>query len=168
MLAVEIREIREDEVDALADLTVRVYEAIDATEGGEYIPHLRDVAGRMKSCTVLVAVEDGAVIGGVAYVPGPGEWSDRAEEGEAEFRMLVVDPDAQGRGVGEALVKACMDLAASSGRERLVLLSNHMMVPAHRLYERLGFVRTPERDWFISEDVDLRCYVWTIPHPPPG
>lgn len=161
---VEIREIRDDEVDALGELTVRVYEAIGATEGGSYVVHLRDVRGRIDDgCTVFVAVEDGRILGGTAYVPGPGEWSDLcADEHEAEFRMLVVDPDAQGKGVGEALVRACLDLAAAQGKHRLVLLSNHMMTTAHRLYERLGFVRTPERDWFISEDVDLRCYVFTI------
>jgi GNAT superfamily N-acetyltransferase len=161
---VEIREIREDEADALADLTVREYEAIGATEGGGYIDHLRDVRGRMETCTVLVAVEDGRVVGGVAYVEAGRPWADISTEGEAEFRMLVVDPDLQGKGIGEALVRACIDLATTTGKDRLVLLSNHMMKPAHRLYERMGFVRTPDRDWFISEDVDLRCYVMSI-HP---
>jgi predicted N-acetyltransferase YhbS len=167
MLAVEIREIRPDEADALADLTVRVYEAIGATEGGEYIPHLRDVAGRMETCTVLVAVEDGVVIGGVAYVPGPGEWSDRAQEGEAEFRMLVVDPEHQGRGTGEALTRACIDLARRAGRD-LVILSQRSMTAAHRIYDRLGFVRAPDRDWYISPEVDLLCFTLTIPHPARG
>ena len=32
------------------------------------------------------------------------------------------------------------------------------MATAHRLYERLGFVRTPERDWSPSPDVDLLAY----------
>lgn len=83
MLPVEIREIRTEEADALGELTVRVYESIDATDD-EYTPQLRDVAGRMETCDVLVAVEDGTVVGGVAYVPGPGPWSDRAEPDEAE------------------------------------------------------------------------------------
>ena len=166
MLGVEIREIREDEVESLADLTVRVYEAIDATEGGEYLPHLRDVAGRMQTCTVLVAVEDGAVIGGVAYVPGPGEWSDRAKEGEAEFRMLVVDPDHQRKGVGEALTQACIDLARRDERD-LVILSQRSLTAAHRLYDRLGFVRAPDRDWYISPEVDLLCFTLTLPRARP-
>jgi len=166
---VEIREIRDDEADALGALTVAVYEAIGATEGGTYVEQLRDVRGRMETCTVLVAVDDGRVVGGAAYVPGPGgPWADLCTEDEAEFRMLVVDPDHQGRGIGEALVRRCVDLAVDAGKARLVLLSNHMMVAAHRLYERLGFVRAPERDWFISDDVDLRCFVLTIHHPPRG
>ena len=167
MLPVEIREIRDDEVEALADLTVRVYEAIGATEGGEYTPHLRDVAGRMQTCTVLVAVEDGTVIGGVAYVPGPGEWADRAEEGEAEFRMLVVDPDHQRTGVGEALTRACIDLAERDGRD-LVILSQRSMTAAHRLYDRLGFVPAPDRDWYLSPEVDLLAFTLSIHQHPRG
>jgi hypothetical protein len=30
---------------------------------------------------------------------------------------------------------------------------------AHGMYERMGFVRTPERDWAYSPTVHLRCYV---------
>jgi predicted N-acetyltransferase YhbS len=161
----EIREIRDDEADALGELTVRVYEAIGATEDGDYVVQLRDVRARMASCTVLVAVDDdGRVVGGVAYVPPTSEWADVSKADEAEFRMLAVDPDQQGRGIGEALVQACIDRATADGKVRLALLSNHMMKPAHRLYERLGFVRAPERDLYISAAVDLKAYLLTI-HP---
>ena len=159
----EIRPIREEEADALGDLTVRVYEEIGATDD-EYTPQLRDVRSRMETCTVLVAIEDGAVVGGVSYVPGPGPWADRCTDEEAEFRMLVVDPAHQGKGIGEALVRACIELATAAERGRLVLLSEDDMVVAHRLYARLGFVRTPERDWLYSPEVQLRCFTLTIPH----
>lgn len=167
MLPVEIREIRPEEADALGELTVRVYESIDATDD-EYTPQLRDVAGRMETCDVLVAVEDGAVVGGVAYVPGPGPWSDRAEPDEAEFRMLVVDPAHQGKGIGDALVRACIERATAAGKARLVLLSEDHMTTAHRIYRRLGFERVPERDWLYSPEVQLRCFVLTIHQPPRG
>ena len=156
----EIREIREDEAEVLGDLTVAVYEAIDATDD-EYTPELRDVRGRMETCTVLVAVEDGRVVGGCAYVPGPGPWADRATPEEAELRMLVVDPAYRNRGIGEQLVRRCIDLATVAGKARLILLTEKAMTSAHRIYERLGFVRTPERDW-DHPDVYLMAYVLTI------
>jgi ribosomal protein S18 acetylase RimI-like enzyme len=158
---VTIRPIAEDEADALGELTVRVYEAIGATDDA-YTPELRDVRGRMETCDVLVAVDGGRVVGGVAYVPGPGPWADRAAPDEAEFRMLVVDPAHQRAGIGESLVRECMARAVAARKARLVLLSERDMVSAHRLYERLGFVRTPHRDWHYSEDVDLWCFVLTI------
>jgi ribosomal protein S18 acetylase RimI-like enzyme len=160
----EIRSISPDEADALGELTVRVYESIGATEDGEYAPQLRDVRGRMETCEVLVALEDGVLVGGVAYVPGPGPWADRAAPHEAEMRMLVVDPAHQREGIGEALVRRCIELATDAGRTGLVLLSEREMTAAHRMYERLGFVRVPERDWHFSPQVDLRCYLLTIPH----
>ena len=61
--------------------------------------------------------------------------------------MLAVDPAAQGRGVGEALVRACVARAREVGAGAIVICARDFTVAAHRLYERLGFVRTPERDW---------------------
>jgi len=144
----------------LGDLTVRVCEAIDATDD-DYTPELRDVRGRVDGgCTVLVAVDDvGAVVGGITYVPGPGRWADRAGGDEAEIRMLVVDPERRRQGIGEALVRACIVRARADGRRRLILLTEVFMTDAQRIYERLGFVRTPARDWRYRPDILLLAYV---------
>ena len=48
----------------------------------------------------------------------------------------------------------------ADGASAVAMSSLREMTTAHRLYERLGFVRTPDRDWYISADVDLR---WGIP-----
>jgi hypothetical protein len=40
----------------------------------------------------------------------------------------------------------------------MVLSTDPRMVSAHRLYERLGFTRLPERDWSPMEGVHLRVY----------
>ena len=56
--------------------------------------------------------------------------------------MLAVAPDAQGRGVGEALARLRASTAsASAGAAAIVLSSLAGMTAAHRLYERLGFAR---------------------------
>jgi N-acetylglutamate synthase-like GNAT family acetyltransferase len=75
-----------------------------------------------------------------------GELVQVAQAGEAEFRVLAVTPKARGTGVGAALVQACVAQAKASGATALVLWSQPTMPSAHRLYERLGFVRVPERD----------------------
>ncbi|MFG7942814.1 hypothetical protein Q8723_13155, partial [Streptomyces cacaoi] len=46
---------------------------------------------------------------------------------------------------GSAGVPPCALLPCPDGRRSSE--GEHMMHAAHRLYERLGFVRTPERDW---------------------
>jgi ribosomal protein S18 acetylase RimI-like enzyme len=77
---------------------------------------------------------------------------------EAAFRMLAVDPGARGQGVGEALVRTCLDRARAAGRARMVLSTGELMTAAHRLYERLGFQRLPERAWAPRPGIDLRVY----------
>jgi ribosomal protein S18 acetylase RimI-like enzyme len=108
---------------------------------------------------VLVAVDgEGRVLGGATYVPGPGPYAESEREDEAGIRMLAVAPWAQGRGIGRALTEACMALARSAGRRRIVLLTLDSMTPAHRLYEGLGFRRAPGRDWTPEPRLRLLGY----------
>jgi ribosomal protein S18 acetylase RimI-like enzyme len=87
--------------------------------------------------------------------------------GEAEFRMLAVDPSAQRRGVGEALARACIERAASIGCSAVVICARDFSAAAHRLYARLGFVRVPELDWSPVAGVNLLA-LRLILRPPPA
>jgi ribosomal protein S18 acetylase RimI-like enzyme len=91
-----------------------------------------------------------------------GPWAERAGPGEAEIRMLVVDPGVRGAGTGEALVRACIARAARDGCTGLRLSTEPTMTTAHRLYERLGFVRAPDHDWQPVPDVTLLGYELTL------
>lgn len=147
-----IRAAEPGEYDVLGEITARAYldeGLLDFGEDDPYLATLRDVAARAAGAEVLVAVDvDGGVLGGVAHVSGPSAWADLAGDGEAEFRMLAVAPAARGRGVGGALVRACVERArATEGCVRVRLSTQKSMLGAHRIYERMGFVRTPERDW---------------------
>ncbi|MFD7444223.1 GNAT family N-acetyltransferase [Streptomyces sp. NPDC059909] len=147
-----IRRAEPAEYDVLGAITAEAYLGdglLDFGESDEYLHVLRDVAARAADAEVLVAASaEGQVLGGVTYVASGGPWADIARAGEAEFRMLDVAREGRGRGAGEALVRACVDRArATDGCVRLVLSTQRTMHTAHRIYERLGFVRTPERDW---------------------
>ena len=132
----------------------------------------RDIAGtlihevRTAAAEVLVAVADGKVLGGVTFVRSGGPMADIARPGEAEIRMLAVAHAARGRGAGEALVRARIDRARTTdGCTAVVLSTQRTMHAAHRIYERLGFVRVPERDWSpIPEldDITLLTYELTL------
>src|SRR3990170_8652671 len=54
---------------------------------------------------------------------------------------VVVDSAARGRGVGEALTREALRLAAERGAASVELTSRPAREAANRLYERLGFVR---------------------------
>jgi Acetyltransferases len=81
-----------------------------------------------------------------------------AGDRESEFRMLVVDPRARRRGVGAALVRKCVERARAAGCTTLRLSTQVEMTAAHRLYERLGFRRSPERDWGPVPGLALLTY----------
>ncbi|MEU5088241.1 GNAT family N-acetyltransferase [Streptomyces sp. NPDC021356] len=153
-----IRPAEPGEYGTLGEITAQAYlqdGLLDFGESDPYLSELRDVAKRAAAAEVLVAVADEAVLGGVAFVPSGGAMADIAGPGEAEIRMLAVARAARGRGAGEALVRACLDRArATEGCARLVLSTQRTMHAAHRLYERLGFVRTPQRDWNPLPDLD--------------
>lgn len=166
---ITIRQAHSDEYDTLGDITARAYlqdGLLDFGESDEYLGELRDVAKRAAAALVLVAVEKARLLGGVTFVPSGGPMADIARSGEAEIRMLAVDRAARGRGAGEALVRACVDRArATEACVRIVLSTQRTMHSAHRIYERLGFVRTPERDWnpipHLS-DITLITYELTL------
>ncbi|WP_211374310.1 GNAT family N-acetyltransferase [Cellulomonas fimi] len=105
------------------------------------------------------------VVGTITLAPAGTSYAEVAEPGEIEVRMLAVAPEARRRGIAEALTRAAMLEAVTSGADRLVLSTLDAMAGAHRLYERLGFVRAPDRDW-RHEGVGLRVYVWDVPTGP--
>ncbi|MEU0536347.1 GNAT family N-acetyltransferase [Amycolatopsis tolypomycina] len=160
MSDVEIRPPRPEEYAAAGEVTVLAYDAdghLAADVGYDAV--LRDVARRAEEAEVLVAVDGtGEVLGTVTIVhPGSG-YAEISRPGELEFRMLAVAPPARGRGVGEALIKAVFDRARALGLPKVVLSSLDRMHSAHRLYERLGFARLPERDWRPFPHVSLIAY----------
>jgi ribosomal protein S18 acetylase RimI-like enzyme len=155
-----VREARPEDHEAIGELTIAAYAPVHPAEHDiEYLEEMRDVASRAACCTVFAAVDavSGTILGSVTYVPGPGTpLSERERDGEAGFRMLAVSPEAQGRGVGRALIGACIDRARAEGRSRLVLLTLPSMTRAQSLYRSMGFERAPDRDWFVSEAIDLQ------------
>lgn len=158
---VAVREVRPEECDALGALTVAAYRALGVELVGGYDEVLRDVATRAAAATVLVAVDGhGSVLGGVTFVDDPANpYAEFDDPAAAGFRMLAVAPAAQGRGVGELLVRACIQRAGRAGKTRLVIHSTPWMTAAHRLYERCGFRRAPALDWQPLPEVPLLAFV---------
>ena len=97
--------------------------------------------------TLLVAMEGGEIIGtSTVIVYSTPFWI------KARLDEVVVDDSARGRGVGEALVKACLEIGRERGAEVAELQSGRgpERAAAHRLYERIGF-KLRETDVFRIE-----------------
>jgi ribosomal protein S18 acetylase RimI-like enzyme len=157
--AVSVRPVRVDEHERVARLTLAAYDALGVPRG-RYRAALADVAGRAAHAPVLVGVRGTDVVGAVTYVPDrDNRYAEFDDPDAAGIRMLAVDPVAQRTGAGGALVAACVDRAAAAGRARIVLHTTDEMVAARRLYERMGFRRTPDRDWRPEPHIALLGYV---------
>ncbi|WP_037304769.1 GNAT family N-acetyltransferase [Amycolatopsis orientalis] len=160
MSDLEIRPARVGELKAVGELTLAAYSADRVlVEGVGYAAELLDAARRAELAELLVAVDgDGTLVGTVTIARPGTAFAELSREGELEFRMLGVLPSATGRGIGEALTRAVIERARELGVDRVVLCSMVTMERAHRLYERLGFTRLPERDWEPHPGVTLVAF----------
>ncbi len=157
-----IRSARPEEYEAVGELVVAVYSAI-VPSLDDYADELRDVAGRVASgAEVWVAELDGKIAATVTYVPGPGPYAEWTDPAAAGIRMLAVAPAYQRHGIGEALVRACLDRARADGQQRLFLHTTQWMTDAQRLYARLGFERATDLDWEPAPGVQLAAYRFVI------
>jgi ribosomal protein S18 acetylase RimI-like enzyme len=113
-----------------------------------YLDNAGDVWSRLDVAELLVAILDGEVVGSVTYYASgsrseaqgwPADW--------AGLRLLAVAPAARGLGAGRALMEASIERARVDGATALALHTTVMMEVARAMYERMGFVRVPERDY---------------------
>ncbi|WP_164990468.1 GNAT family N-acetyltransferase [Agromyces albus] len=124
----------------------------------------RDTAGRAASGAVLVSVDDdGRVTGTASVLRAATPYSRVAVPGEAEIRLLAVDPATQGAGLGEALMRASLEAALEWGADALVLDTGAANTRAQALYERLGFDRVPAREAAVSSvEVEALVYRYAL------
>jgi ribosomal protein S18 acetylase RimI-like enzyme len=163
-VTLEIREVRPEEHEEAGRVTADAYrEYARGDDWNAYLEHIADVADRAGRTMVLGAFEDGILLGTLTL-----ELDRRVEEGEdhtegerlppheAHIRMLGVDPSAQGKGVGRALMDASIRIAREHGKTLMTLNTTERMAVAQKMYEGMGFVRQP--DWNVSEDFSLLSY----------
>jgi ribosomal protein S18 acetylase RimI-like enzyme len=161
-MTVTVRPAHTSELAAVGDLTVDAYAVDGLVRGNDGYAHsLRDAVTRAREAEVYVACLPelpGTIVGTVTFCPQGSPWSQLAQPDEGEFRMLAVAPQARRRGVAEALVGVCVERAHELGYTALVLSTLSIQQAAQRLYERLGFRRTPDLDWSPRDEVDLLAY----------
>jgi GNAT superfamily N-acetyltransferase len=156
----EIRAAAPEEFEQVADVCQAAYAEL-MPPGDGYAAGLRAVARRAADAQVLIAAGE-RVLGTVTFVPEGGPMGEIAAADETEFRMLAVDPAAQGRGVGAALLAGVIERTRALGRAAVVCSSLPEMRAAHRVYERAGFRRAPQRDWSPRPGVELLAFTLVL------
>ncbi|WP_447041977.1 bifunctional helix-turn-helix transcriptional regulator/GNAT family N-acetyltransferase [Streptomyces sp. DSM 118878] len=104
---------------------------------------------------VWIAELDGRPVGSVMCV------RDEAP-GTARLRLLLVEPDARGLGIGDQLVSACIGFARDAGYREIVLWTVDVLAAARAIYQRHGFVLADERTQH-SFGADVVGQDWRLP-----
>ncbi|MEV5311565.1 MULTISPECIES: bifunctional helix-turn-helix transcriptional regulator/GNAT family N-acetyltransferase [unclassified Streptomyces] len=89
---------------------------------------------------VWIAELDGAPVGAVMCVR-----DEASGAGTARLRLLLVEPEARGLGIGDRLVTAVVEFARGVGYRELVLWTNDVLAAARRIYLRHGFTLVSEK-----------------------
>ncbi len=173
-----VRAVLPGELPAVGDLRVAAYTAGDFLSDESYYTETLRTLGADGTGEVLAAVLEpdprpasradllGTVM--LQWWPDGGHVAQSADE--AEIRALAVDPQAQGRGVGRALLRAAAERAVAAGACRLVLCTQPTMLAAQRLYVSEGYRRLPDRDWSPVPGFTLLAYgrALAVPSGPDG
>src|SRR6266576_2029579 len=140
-MTIEIREVRPEEYEEAGRVTADAYRPYArGDDWDDYLLELANVADRAQRTMVLVAVEDGRILGtNTLELDGRVSEGEEHEEAkqlpahEAHIRMLAVAPDAQGRGLGRALMDEAIRIAREHGRTLMTLNTTVRMNVAQKM-----------------------------------
>lgn len=113
-----------------------------------------------------IAERDGADgrperLGCVFVVQARDDENGVVDTGVAQLRLLLVEPDARGLGVGARLVGECTRFARAAGYRRLRLWTQSNLLAARVLYQREGY-RLVGTEPHHSFGHDLVGEVWEL------
>lgn len=134
----EFRESDESQVDELA------LSAFDQYSGQyeDWDGFRRKIAQMSKlseSAELIVAEVGSQIVGAVGYVGPNKSKAEFFKPDWAIIRMLVVAPEARGKGIGRALTRTCLDRAERDSSEILALHTSGIMSVALAMYLKMGF-----------------------------
>lgn len=122
-----------EDVPALAEVARHAYAPYVERMGEQPAPMTADYDAVVAGGEVWVAEDDQRIIGMLSLV---------AESGYLLVENVAVVPEAQGKGIGNALMRLAEDRAAASGLAELRLYTNAVMTENVHYYPRRGYVET--------------------------
>ncbi len=130
-----IRIIEVDTVDdALVDAFVRLTPQLSKSNPAPSRDQLQEIASSPATVLFMAVDDDGRYVGTLTLALFRIPTALRAW-----IEDVIVDADARGQGVGEALNRAALEKAKTVGARTVDLTSRPSREAANRLYQRIGF-----------------------------
>jgi ribosomal protein S18 acetylase RimI-like enzyme len=159
-----IRDARDNEREAIRNVTLAAYEeyatAMPKPFWEAYRQNILLTLDQEESVERIIAEREGTIIGSVLLYPSIANVYTQvsADLDWPEVRLLAVAPTTRGQGIGSALMDECEQRARNAGATVLGLHTTDMMQAAMRMYERRGFIRVPELDFYPAEGLHVKGY----------
>ena len=162
-----MRDVEAAELDTVARMVLSAYkeyaELLPPDAWANYSQDILDVHGRLEESDLIVAVQDGTVVGAVTFYPTdkrreslswPSDWTG--------IRLVGVAPESRGQGIGRMLVEECIKRSREQEASAVGLHTTPIMTIAAAMYERIGFVRVPEFDHHPRPDWTVAAYKFDL------
>jgi GNAT superfamily N-acetyltransferase len=110
------------------------FEALVARIAADFIERFD---ARREAC--WIAERDGRPLGCVFLVQARDDRTGAPDDGVAQLRMLLVEPQARGQGLGRRLTSECERFARDAGYTRIRLWTNSLLAAARGIYAQAGY-----------------------------
>jgi ribosomal protein S18 acetylase RimI-like enzyme len=81
------------------------------------------------------------------------------------IHILAVSPGYQGKGIGSEMIREAIRMALSKGMKAIRLDALASNTPAHRIYERLGFVQRGQQHLYAENTGWTDFYFFELRQP---
>lgn len=145
-MTVSIRPYVLSDQDAINRVAIAAFSQYEPCyeDWGNFRAGIGRMANLADDADLFVAERSGRVVGGVAHVGPHQPRSPIFPESWSLIRMLVVEPQERGHGIGSRLVIACLERALQAGAPMIGLHTSPIMQSALAMYTGIGFQRDCE------------------------
>lgn len=164
-MTLTIRDAIESEYDQMLELTYSAY--------AEYQPHSKPDFWKQYQVNIANAVRDGSDIERICAFSSEGQMvgsvllcAKSMTSDNPEIRLLAVHPDFRKLGIARHLMDECERRLTERGIRKVVLHTTSLMETARQMYERSGYIRSEENDFYPVPDFVVMGYEKVLPELP--